>query len=79
MDSSAKAELASIKSELNSIIRELDDISDGVRNSFVGVGNDLCANCIDRMTAQVTRARNILNNLDTTTVTASYAAQHADD
>ena len=77
MTASARYELASIKSELNSIISELESISRGVRNDFVGIGNEQCANCIDRVTSQYYTVRRKLNNLDTTTVTESYARAHS--
>lgn len=76
MDASARTELNSIIAELNSIIRELEDISYGVRYNFKNVGNDKCADCIDRVLTKYRTARNKLNNLDTTTVTESYARSH---
>lgn len=77
MDSGARNELASIKRELNSIIGELESISRGVRNDFVGIGNDKCADCIDRVLNQYYYVRRKLNNLDTSTVTDSYAQSHS--
>ncbi len=77
MNASALAELASIKRELDSIIRELDDISNGVRRDFVGIGNDQCANCIDRVTGQYRWVKLKLDNMDTSTVTESYAKAHS--
>lgn len=76
MNASARAELASIKRELNSIISELDSISSGVRRDFVGIGNDQCANCIDRVTNQYRYVKRRLDNMDTSTVTESYARAH---
>lgn len=76
MDANARSELASIKSELNSIIRELEAISKGVRNDFVGIGNNTCADCIDRVLNQYYAVQRKLNNLDTTTVTESFAKAH---
>lgn len=76
MDQNAKNELESIKRELNSIIRELEDISRGVRKDFVGIGNDKCADCIDRVLNQYYTVRRKLNSLDTNTVTASFAQSH---
>lgn len=77
MDANAKAELASIKVELNSIISELDSISDGVRQDFVGVGNEQCANCLDRAINQYRAVKRKLDNINTTVVTESYAEAHA--
>lgn len=76
MNASARAELASIKRELASIISELEDISGGVRRDFVGIGNDQCANCIDRVTNQYRYVKRKLDNMDTSTVTESYARAH---
>lgn len=76
MDANGRNELASIKRELNSIINELESISYGIRNEFSGIGNDKCADCIDRVLNQYYYVRRKLNNLDTTTVTESYAQSH---
>ena len=76
MDASARNELSSIKRELNSIISELESISRGVRNDFTGIGNDKCADCIDKVLNQYYYVRRKLNNLDTKTVTESYAKSH---
>lgn len=76
MDSGARSELNSIKNELNSIIKELEAISSGVRNDFTGIGNEKCADCIDRVLNQYYAVKRKLNNLDTSTVTESYAQAH---
>lgn len=76
MDASARNELASIKRELNSIISELESISSGVRSDFTGIGNDKCADCINKVLNQYYYVRQKLNNLDTSTVTESYAQSH---
>ncbi len=73
MDANAQRELNSIKSELNSIIRELEAISYGVRHDFTGIGNDRCADCINSVLQNYYTVRRKLNNLDTRTVTASFA------
>lgn len=77
MDAWARGELQSIKNELNSIIRELEDISRGVRNDFVGIGNTQCADCIDKVLNNYYVVQRKLNNMDTSTVTESYAQSHA--
>ena len=68
MNASAKNELAAIKRELSSINRELESISAGVRKDFVGIGNDKCADCIDRVTNNYYTVQRKLNNLDTKTI-----------
>lgn len=79
MNASARAELASIKRELNAIISELDDISNGVRRDFAGIGNEQCANCIDKVTNQYRGVKRSLDNMDTSTVTESYAKAHSNE
>lgn len=76
MDSGARSELNSIIRELNSIISELESISGGVRNDFTGIGNDKCADCINKVLNQYYYVRRKLNNIDTSTVTESYAQAH---
>lgn len=76
MDASARNELASIKRELSSIISELESISRGVRGDFTGIGNDTCADCIDKVIDQYNYVKRKLNNLDTSTVTDSFAKAH---
>ncbi len=63
MDANERSELSSIISELYSIIRELESISYGVRNDFVGLGNDKCADCIDRVISQYYYVKRVLNNI----------------
>lgn len=69
MNSKAKNELYSIKRELDSIIKELDSISCGVKNKFSGIGNEKCADCIDKVTAQYCTVKKKLNNIDTSKLT----------
>ncbi len=76
MDAGARAELSSIQRELNSIISELESISSGVRSNFEGIGNEKCADCIDRALNQYYSVRSRLYNMDTSTVTESYARAH---
>lgn len=76
MDSSAKRELNNIKSELQSIINELTAISDGVVADFDNIGEERCAACINAAKENCRKAKKRLNNLDTETVTAEYAAAH---
>lgn len=76
MDAGARNELISIKRELSSIIGELESISYGVKNDFVGIGNDRCGQCIDKVLAQYYYVQRKLNNLDTSTVTESFAKSH---
>lgn len=76
MDNRSINELASIKQELTSIIRELENISYGVRNEFKGVGSEACASCIDSVIKNYYSVQKKLNNLDTNTVTTTFAKLH---
>ena len=64
MATDVEYELEAIKAEMRSIISELEDISRGVRNDFVGVGNDLCSNCIDRAVSQYYNVLGKLNRIN---------------
>ena len=77
MDSGARYELDSIKRELNSIISELEDISRGVRNDFTNIGSDKCADTIDKVVSNYYTVKRKLDNIDTETVTESYAEAHS--
>lgn len=72
MTSKARNELESIKAELNSIIKELEDISGHIRHDFVGIGNDKCANCIDKILSNYYTVKRKLNNMDTNTIMESF-------
>ena len=37
------------RSELRNIINELRSIETGVRNDFLGVGQEMCANCVGKI------------------------------
>ena len=76
MDAQARNELASIKRELASIISELESISAGVKKDFVGIGGDKCAVSINKVINNYYTVQRKLNNMDTSTVTESYAQTH---
>ena len=76
MDAKAKNELDSIIQELNSIISELESISSGVRSGFKNIGNEKCADCIDKVVNNYYTVRRKLRNMDTTKVTESFAQSH---
>jgi len=58
------ATLNQCRSELNSIIRELRDIEWGVRRDFIGIGQDLCGNCIDKVADKYDGVMARLNRVD---------------
>jgi len=39
--------LDQVEAELRAIVAELRDIAGGVRRDFNGIGQDMCANCIE--------------------------------
>ena len=47
-----------------------------VLEMIFGIGSDQCANCIDRVISQYQYVLRKLNNMDTSTVTESYAKTH---
>ena len=55
------ATLYECRNELNSILNELRDIERGVRQDFVGIGQDMCGNCIERIAV---RYDGVLKRLD---------------
>lgn len=52
------------KKELRSIINELRSIESGVRYDFSGIGENLCANCIDKIADRYEGVLNRLNRVD---------------
>lgn len=53
------------RNELRSIIRELESIENGVRSDFVGIGSELCADCLQRVENKYEYVLQKLNNVDT--------------
>ena len=61
---SGKAQLQQIVYELDGIIRNLDDIANGVRTDFEGVGNIQCANTIEEVASHYRRVKRKLAAVD---------------
>ena len=59
------ASLSDCRSELRSIIQEIRDIEWGLRHDFTGIGQDLAANCVDRVADKYDIVLNKLYNVDT--------------
>jgi hypothetical protein len=59
------ATLKGCQNELASIIRELEAIEEGVRYDFVGIGQNYCADCIDRIVSKYKSVQKILSKVDT--------------
>ena len=60
-----KKELDYICSEINSIIKELENISNGLKKEFIGIGNEKCAECIDNV---INKYRTISKKISTVTI-----------
>ena len=52
------------RNELRSIINEIRDVEDGVRRDFVGIGQDLCGNCIGKIGDKYDGVLTRLNQVD---------------
>lgn len=76
MCANAKNEISAIRGELSSIIRELEGISRGIRTEFSGIGNEQCANCIDRVIDKYYYVEKKLNNVNTNNLADWYADSH---
>ncbi len=57
--------LGEARSELRSIINELRDIESGIRSDFDGIGEDYCADCIEKIAQKYDRVLNRLYRVDT--------------
>lgn len=76
MNAQTQSELYSIKKEMSSIIRELESISYGIGKDFIGIGSDKCAGTLNSVINNYYRVQQKLNNIDTSTVTESFAHAH---
>ena len=56
--------LEACRGELQSIIRELRDIETGIRNDFSGIGQEMCANCVNQLIGHYGRQLTTLNNVN---------------
>ena len=50
--------------EMRSIIRELQEIEQGVRKGFSNIGQDLCANCINKVIGRYQHVSRELDKVD---------------
>ncbi len=74
MGSNGSGQLEDIKTELRKIINDLEDVSNGVRTNFKGIGNERCANCLDQVVEQYRRALTKLNNVNTSKISEDWLA-----
>lgn len=73
MSTNYENELLQIKNELRRVIRELDDIANGVRYDFAGIGNARCADCITNQTARYRRALRKLEDINISKLLSEYS------
>lgn len=59
------ATLNSCRQEMRSIIREMRSIRDGIRTSFSGIGQEHCADCLDKVIGKYEYVLRKLENVDT--------------
>ena len=59
------ATLNECRRELRAIIAEMRDIEGGVRSNFDGIGEDLCADCIDKVASRYEYVLQRLNGVRT--------------
>ncbi len=52
------------RSQVNAIIRDLNEIEQGIRRDFEGIGENLCANAIGEIREKYEGIRRDLNNMD---------------
>lgn len=56
--------LGECRSELRTIISELESIENGVRSDFIGIGEQLCGDCISKVEGKYQYVLRKLNNVD---------------
>ena len=49
---------------LSYVLVELDDIAQGIRSDFIGIGQDLCSDCIGVIAEKYSKALTRLYNVD---------------
>lgn len=76
MSQDSEYELYLIKRELQGIIEELGNISSGVRQSFSGVGNEKCAECLSMAQKHYTDVKKQLDKVDTKVLSDEYIAMN---
>ena len=72
----SRQELYAIKQDLQSIINELDSIAAGIRNDFVGIGNDKCASVVSNVADHYQYVKRKLDSIDTSKVTDEFAQKN---
>ena len=64
MDYNARKEMDSIIYKLSRIAQELDSISYEINYEFKGIGNNICASCLEEMACSYRHIKNELHNLE---------------
>ena len=79
MDANAQYELYLIKKELQDIATELDNIANGVRRDFSGIGNDKCANSISSSAKHYRDVKSQLEKMDLSTLSDEFLAKKQEE
>ncbi len=64
-------DLYECRAELRSIISEMRSIENGVRRDFSGIGENLCADCIEKIACKYDNVLRKLNNIDYNMIAAA--------
>lgn len=79
MDANAQYELYLIKKELQDIATELDNIANGVRRDFIGIGNDKCANSISSSAKHYRDVKAQLEKMDLSALSDEFIAKKQEE
>ena len=79
MDANAQYELYLIKKELQDIVTELDNIANGVRRDFSGIGNDKCADSISSSAKHYRDVKTQLETMDLSALSDEFIAKKQEE
>jgi hypothetical protein len=67
--------LEDCKRELSNILRELRDIEWGVRHDFIGIGEGLCGDCIDKIADKYDEVSRDLKKINYNSIAAAIESE----
>ena len=73
---SARSEVNALASQLTALVAKLEDVSNGLRTDFSGIGNERCAQSIDSAIKDCRSVISKLKNMNMTKKTASWLLAH---
>ena len=79
MDANSQYELYLIKKELQDIATELDNIANGVRRDFSGIGNDKCASSISASALHYREVKAQLERMDLSALSDEFIAKKQEE